>query len=262
MSSQIVARHSLDIPPVANFVDSIAASTSAALRKFDERSANSTHIDLPSQTVEALEHWMHPPAQSSSLSRKGGALAIVALVHVVAVVVLAQMSPPTHETASQPLQVVSIAAPQIEEDAPPPPPQPRLPEIALPVEPMIDIATPEPTNAITVAMRPTESTPAPTRTGATSEPKMVSTVEYIREPIAKYPPAARALKQRGIVMLRALIDHTGHAREVDVHRSSGYRLLDDTARQAVLKALFKPYSENGHSIPVYVLIPIEFGAAG
>jgi protein TonB len=260
MSTQTVARQPFDIPPVAEIVDSEAVDVSIALRKFDERSANSTHIHLPAHTAKAMEDWMQPAPLSSSLGRKGGALAIVALVHVVAVAVFAQMAPPTQERSTQPLQVVSIAAPLAEEDTPPPPPPQRLPEIALPVEPLIDIAITEPTNAITVAMRPVEST-APSRTSSVTAPKMVSSVDYIREPVAKYPAAARALKQRGVVTLRALIDQTGHAREVNVHQSSGFRLLDDTARQAVLKALFKPYTENGLSIPVYVLIPIEFGTA-
>jgi protein TonB len=78
--------------------------------------------------------------------------------------------------------------------------------------------------------------------------------------LAKYPSAARALKQRGIVTLRALIDVGGHAAEVNVYRSSGYKLLDDAARDAALNAQYKPYTENGRAVPVYVLIPIEFGS--
>jgi protein TonB len=58
-----------------------------------------------------------------------------------------------------------------------------------------------------------------------------------------------------------LVDADGHAREVSLQRTSGYRTLDDAARTAVLNALFKPYTENGQSLPVYVLVPIEFGAA-
>lgn len=261
MSSRPAVLRPLTTPPIADVVDSIAESASAKLRAFDEHSANSTHIDLPAQKANSFEALLQPASQPSSIGRKAGALAIVAVVHIVAVVVLAQMAPQFHEAPATPLQVVMIDAPLAARDTPPPPPPKQLlPELAQPVEPVINIATPEPVNAISVAVRPNDATP--TTSGSTSAPKMVSSVEYVREPIAKYPAAARALKQRGTVTLRALIDHTGHAREVDVHRSSGFRLLDDTARQAVLRALFKPYSENGHSIPVYVLIPIEFGAAG
>ena len=147
-------------------------------------------------------------------------------------------------------------------DVPPPPIQlPRLPTFDLPVEPVIiDIAAEPDTTAITVAARPSEPV-ASAATPAVGTPKTVSSVEYIREPVVKYPQAARVLKQRGVVTLRALIDIEGLAREVDVQTSSGFRVLDDAARTAVLNALFKPYIESGHALPVYVFIPIEFGLA-
>jgi protein TonB len=137
---------------------------------------------------------------------------------------------------------------------------PRMPTFDLPVEPVvIDIADPD-TTAITVTTRPIEPASA-AATAAVGTPKTVSSVEYIREPLVKYPQAARVLKQRGTVTLRALIDVEGTAREVDVQTTSGYRVLDDAARAAVLNALFKPYIEGGHALPVYVFIPIEFGLA-
>jgi protein TonB len=134
-----------------------------------------------------------------------------------------------------------------------------MPTLDLPVVPVdIEIAAPE---AVSIAVTSQPAEPAAAPSAAVGTPKTVSSVEYIREPTVKYPPAARALKQRGTVTVRALIDVNGTAREVNVLRSSNFRLLDDAARTAVLNALFKPYVENGHALPVYVLIPIEFGAA-
>jgi protein TonB len=184
--------------------------------------------------------------------------AFVVLVHVVALYVFSHMPPQVTPTVAQPIEVVMLSAPESKDVPPPPVPLPRLPAFDLPVVPVvIEIATPD-TTSITVATRPAEPVVATTVIGT---PKTVSSVEYIREPAVKYPPAARALKQRGTVTLRALIDVDGRAREVDVHRSSNFRTLDDAARTAVLNALFKPYVENGHAMPVYVFIPIEFGAA-
>ena len=89
-------------------------------------------------------------------------------------------------------------------------------------------------------------------------PKLISTIEYVRPPAPRYPRTARSLGQRGLVILRALIDVNGHATEVIVHRSTGFSALDEAARRAVLEAAFKPYEEDGRRQPAFVLIPIEF----
>jgi len=185
---------------------------------------------------------------------------VAAAFHVLIAVALTSMSGnrPTLPTA-QAIQWVSIAAPAGEAPVPSLP-KPRLLEpVALqPDAPVIEIQS---ETAITVA----STAPAPSAAHSSSANgetvRIVSVVEYIREPIAKYPPTARALKQKGVVTVRALIDVDGRAREVNVHKSCGYKLLDDAARSAVLTAHFKPYMENGRSLPVYVLIPIEFGAS-
>jgi periplasmic protein TonB len=183
-----------------------------------------------------------------------------AAVHVLAAVALTNMSGnrPTLPTA-QPIQWVSIAAPASE--APQPTlPKPKLvePDVLQPIAPLIEIRS---ETAITLASTAPSAIAAHSAATNGEMVRTVSVVEYIREPIAKYPPTARALKQKGVVTVRALIDVDGRAREVHVYKSCGYKLLDDAARSAVLTAQFKPYMENGRSLPVYVLIPIEFGAS-
>jgi periplasmic protein TonB len=266
MSIHTAVRDSLVIPPVKDFVDSFAESATAAFRTLDRYGEIDTSTQrreevaqAPASAASMASPW-NAPAQIETTSRlgKSGAFALVVLVHVVVVYVLSLFAPELRNATVEPLQVVNITAPVSDVDAPPPPvPVLRLPELSAPIEPEIAVEVVA-TTSITVATRPVEPAPA----GATGVPKLVSSVEYVREPKAKYPPAARALKQRGTVMLRALVDASGHAREVNVHRSSGHRVLDDAARTAVAQALFKPYSENGNLIPVYVLIPIEFGVSG
>jgi len=58
--------------------------------------------------------------------------------------------------------------------------------------------------------------------------------------------------------MRVLVSDAGLPVRAEVHRSSGSPRLDEAARQAVLGALFKPYIENGKSLTVYVLVPINF----
>lgn len=202
--------------------------------------------------------WLQPVAHQKSLFGKSGLLIVVALGHLAAFILLALVPATPKQSVVAPLQVHMVSEPQTEQRNEPPPPV-RLQNfnMELPVEPLVIDMASEPNNAITVAVK---SEPAQSSTEAVAQPKLVSSVEYVREPAARYPAAARATKQRGTVTLRALIDPQGHAREVNVHRSSGHRLLDDAARVAVLGALFKPYRENGRALPVYVLIPIEFGA--
>jgi len=185
-------------------------------------------------------------------------LMVAVLLHVVAAVALTQLSPMRPKAAApQSIQWVSVAMPVREAPRPELPAPELVPtEATLPLAPVIEIQSEA---AITLASN--VSVPVPTQAPSASGDvvKMVSVVEYVREPLAKYPPAARALKQRGVVTVRALIGVDGRAHEVHVHKSCGYKLLDDAARTAVLAALFKPYAENGRSQPVYVLIPIEFG---
>jgi len=187
---------------------------------------------------------------------KGGLFAMVVLIHALGFYALSRMPTEMREAIAAPLQIVMLSEPEAQKELPLPVPVLRQ-DFSPPIEPVINIAEPETTAAITVATRtePTNATPS------YAAPRVVSTVEYVREPVAKYPPAARALKQRGTVMLRALVDIDGHAREVDVQLSSGSHLLDDAGRVAVLNALFKPHMENGHAVPVYVFVPIEFTTA-
>jgi len=249
------------VPPVNDLVDSIAERTSAAIvdvlnvdvvRSASPAAANTAPASNPA--------WFYAePSQPKSKFGKGGAFALVVLAHVLAFMGLANMSQSVRERFTAPLQVVNIAEPQAAKDVPPPP-KPQLQRFEVPVEPIVlDIADPEAT-PITVRTQPQEVTAAPQPLAAAA-PKLVSSVEYVREPAAKYPSAARALKQHGTVTLRVLIDASGRAREVTVHRSSGHKLLDDAGRKAVLDGLYKPYTENGQAVPVYVFIPIEFSVA-
>ena len=39
-----------------------------------------------------------------------------------------------------------------------------------------------------------------------SAPRLISTVEYLRQPVPRYPPQSRKLREQGLVVLRVLID--------------------------------------------------------
>jgi periplasmic protein TonB len=91
-----------------------------------------------------------------------------------------------------------------------------------------------------------------------SIPKLVSAVEYVREPSPRYPPQSRRLGEQGVVVLRVVIDERGRACDIEIESSSGHERLDRAAREAVATAAFQPYFEDGAPRRALVLIPIEF----
>lgn len=113
--------------------------------------------------------------------------------------------------------------------------------------------SPAPVNAITIAASATE----PVKADA-GMPREMSVVEYVQEPAPHYPSISRRQRAEGAVLLRVLVDENGRAKDIEVYRSSGHRPLDEAARDAVLRAVFKPYVENGVSHAAFVMIPIEF----
>jgi len=190
--------------------------------------------------------------------RKVGAAAAVTLAHVIVLVALSTLAPGVRRVMeAAPLQVSLIA----QLDQPPEewqPPQPKLmslPVTLAPPEVEVPIEIPIASNAIT-APKPT---PPPPSSGAQStQAKTISEVAYLQPPSPRYPSESRRSREQGLVSLRVLIDELGHAREVRVERSSGFPRLDEAARLAVARAVFKPYVESGVAQPAIVIIPIEF----
>ena len=147
-------------------------------------------------------------------------------------------------TRPRELPQVSVVTPQ------PMVPVPDLPLIEIPID------APAASRAITVPVR--VAPPPASQAEDRSTPKLVSTVEYVREPSPRYPPQSRRLREQGLVVLRVVIDERGEASSIEIETSSGHARLDDAARDAVLRAAFRPYVEDGAPRRALVLIPIEF----
>lgn len=127
----------------------------------------------------------------------------------------------------------------------------------MPDMPLVEIPVAQPSErAISVLVRPQVSANA--ESSDRSVPKLVSSVEYLREPSPHYPPQSRKLREQGLVVLRVLIDEKGTACNIEIENSSGYARLDVAAREAVARAAFRPYVEDGTPRRAVVRIPIEF----
>lgn len=193
-------------------------------------------------------------------SRRLCVAATIAVVHAAGLYVALTFAPQLKQAVAQvPLAVTFVSQPD-------PTPKRSLPQVAvvtpqpvvqLPDLPQIDIpndAPPSP-RAITIPLQ--QAAPA-AQTEDRSTPKLVSTVEYVREPSPRYPPQSRRLREQGLVVLRVVIDERGAASSIEIETSSGHARLDAAARDAVLHAAFRPYVEDGEPRRALVLIPIEF----
>jgi protein TonB len=188
--------------------------------------------------------------------------AIIVVLHVAAVIGLAHANGFSVATvASRAIEVSLLAS----ETAAPAPPIPLV-QVAAPTavampptEISLSVANDSPApaaNAITVP-----STAEVTAKADVVTPREMSVVEYVQEPVPHYPVASRRQRAEGAVLLRVLVDESGRAKEIEIYRSSGHPPLDEAARDAVLRAVFKPYVENGVSRAAFVMIPIEFSLA-
>jgi protein TonB len=173
-------------------------------------------------------------------------------------------------------QVVDVifVAPEPETPAPAPLAAPKtvalvqLPPAVVPPVPVIEVARPLDAITLPQAAPPPSSAPAESARAALASipappqpagPKTISSgVEYIQAPQPVYPSQSRRMGEQGKVVLRVLVNEKGQADQVLVQHSSGSARLDEAGRQAALRALFKPYVEDGRPVAVFVIVPLNF----
>jgi len=141
----------------------------------------------------------------------------------------APMSPDSDEVSDIPppraAQTDDKERPRLVETAPPPPPS------------VASASAPEPRPAAPVA---------------TSLPQPIST------PAPKYPAQALRRGEHGTVMVSARIGPDGVPASVEVARSSGSRVLDRAAVDAVRRWRFRPALADGRPTSGQVQVPISF----
>lgn len=198
---------------------------------------------------------------AEALSRRTTVLVAIVALHVAGFYALAQSRVEVDKPAPTTVAVILTSArPVASPPALPDPLRPvavavqavptlRLPPPDLPVQ-----AAPTAPSAITLAA----ATPGPSERIESDVPIEVSAIEYLREPRPRYPAEARKRRVQGVVLVRVLVDEDGKPCDVRIERSSGHEDLDAAARDAVRRAMFKPYLENGVPRMALALVPIEF----
>lgn len=76
-------------------------------------------------------------------------------------------------------------------------------------------------------------------------------------PHPEYPEMARSAEFEGVVLVRALVGKDGAVRDAHITSKSN-PLLDEAAKSAVMKAVFKPAIQANKPVAVWVAIPIRF----
>jgi periplasmic protein TonB len=203
------------------------------------------------EPVRDLLRERQPPGETLRLSGRALFMAATVALHVIAASLFMSLRTEARtKVEPEPIMATMLDAPRVEEEvqrvsAPP------LESVvyALPTPPELNFE-----NEV-VAPQVTSSAITPS---APAAPPMVETVEYVRAPAPVYPSESNRKRERGTVLLRVLVDSRGLPAQIQVERSSGYSRLDSAAREAVEKAVFRPYEVGGIAQPAQVLIPIEF----
>lgn len=206
------------------------------------------------------------PSRGELLTRRGGAFAAVVALHVIAVSLLLHSRVRTGaDGAVEPIRMVFIQ-PQAPREAPPVKPQLEQLPVEVHIPPVLIQIQQAPPPAITVAAAPVPppaAPPPPAAVAAAAQdtgPVMIDVEEVgvLRPPAPRYPRAAQQARLQGRVLLWVQIDEEGRPQTVRVHQSSGHEQLDREGREALARALFKPYRRNGQAQPATFIFPVDF----
>lgn len=214
-----------------------------------------------------------------------GAFTVALAVHLllVAAVVILRPSPPAPPESEPFFEVVEL----LEPSAPPPAiakvtapaPAPLPPVVhetlATPAEPFHEplvpvaavvqepaalqletaVAEPPPSAPLTAAAVAVQAPPAPAVDDYVSPDLSAA---YRNNPAPPYPLMAKRRGLEGVVLLAVSLDVHGYPLRVEIKRSSGHGILDETALQSVRKWRFVPAQRGGRAVGAEVEVPLRF----
>jgi protein TonB len=147
----------------------------------------------------------------------------------------------------KPVEAVLLEEKKPELPPPPPPPSPvkNVPPPPVFVPPSdVPVSAPSTVNAISAVT----STPTPVVSAAVvttppvRTPAVVNSANCVKP---EYPSASKRLEEEGTVNLRFLIGIDGKVIEASIEKSSGYRRLDEAAREGLSRCQFTAATVSG-----------------
>jgi protein TonB len=181
---------------------------------------------------------------------------------------LSHVAPPQEPAKAQPRWQEPIVVPvtppppvpvtQEEKRIVAPPQTPTTAPTPLPVQAPLADASPMPLPAAAADPAPTVAEPSVPPTSV-SAPLEGMQLQYLRAPAPPYPREALRDGLQGSVLLRVLVGVDGQPLEVSIAKSSGHKVLDQAAREQVLRRWkFHAAMQQGTPVQAYGLVPIDF----
>lgn len=118
--------------------------------------------------------------------------------------------------------------------------------------PVPEVVQPEPVKPVVKGNSPVNMTS--TGSGALTEVKPV----YLSNPAPKYPSEARRKGWEGTVVLRTSIGKNGYPFKLELEKTSGYAILDETALKTVKTWQFRPAYIGDMPIESTARVPVRF----
>jgi len=101
---------------------------------------------------------------------------------------------------------------------------------------------------------PKKSIYIPPLKGAVTEAKPA----YLKNPAPIYPNYAREREWEGVVFLKVFVNSGGTVDEIEVEKSSGYKILDESALKTIQTWQFLPARAGSMSFSSWIKIPVRF----
>jgi protein TonB len=109
---------------------------------------------------------------------------------------------------------------------------------------------------------PAKNETMPSTMPISNQPSQGAHPNYAYSPKPEYPILLREQGIGGVVRLRVFVDSHGRPAKIKLAKGSGYRLLDESALQAVKKWCFFPAKDGEKKLASWVEFPILFTLHG
>lgn len=195
-------------------------------------------------------------------SRRFTGVGVVIVLHIILVYALLNgLARKIIEVVQAPLETKIVEEVKPPVDKPPPPPPPKMtappPPFIPPPEVRVDVPASQNTITSVSNVKPPAEAPVP-RPVVAAPARTAAVVDARNCTKPEYPPASLRAQETGIVVLQFLIGADGNAIESKVERTSGFRRLDEAARQALALCKFKPGTEEGKPVQSWARIEYQW----